>query len=260
MTEQGTSTNGRWRWFFAVLSVALVASLLMMAGCSSDDEDEDTGGDSQPTTTKTTGSGDKTPDPADDGGDDAASDLSALAENYEDFTGVISYKTTGFGDGFTTMKIYKGENASRVDYESAEGTGSIISTDGAIYLCGEGVCIKYPTGDSSLDPTAGLTALISAQSIAEVYGDIPDGVDVEKSSEKIAGVDATCYTYSGDIDETTDGDESGAICVSESGLLLRLKFDGDEGGQFEATEAEDDISDADFEPPFPVTELPNFGQ
>ena len=260
MSERRRSANGRR--LLALLSIGLVAALLLMAACGGgDDEEEDDGGDSQPTATEAADGGDETP-AGSDRSDDAAADLSALAENYEDFTGVISYTTTGFADGsFTTMKIYKGESASRVDYESEGRTGTIITTQDALYLCGEGACIKYPTGDASLDPTAGLTALISAESIAEIFGDIPEGVDVEESSEEIAGVDATCYTYSGDIDETESGDESGAICVSESGLLLRLKFSGGGGGgQFEATEATDDVSDTDFEPPFPVTELPNFGQ
>jgi hypothetical protein len=243
--------------------VTLAAALLLMAACGGDeDEEEDDGGDSQPTATETADGGDETPDGSDDGGDDAAADLSALAQNYEDFTGVISYETEGFGDGsFASLKVYKGENASRVDYESEGRTGTIITTQDALYLCGEGSCIKYPTGDASLDPTAGLTALLSAESVAEIFGDIPEGVEVEESSEEIADVDATCYTYSGDIDETASGDESGAICVSESGLLLRLKFSGGGGGgQFEATEATDEVSDDDFEPPFPVVELPTFGQ
>jgi len=260
MTEQGTGASGRRQWLLAILSVALVASLLLMAACGGDDDEEGNSEDSNPTATEVTDGGDETTD-AGDGGDDAASDLSTLAENYEDFTGVVTYETTGFvDDTFTSMKIYKGENASRVDYEGSDATGTIISTADAIYLCGEGICLKYSSGDSSLDPTGGLTALLSAQSISDAYGDLPDDVDVSESSQEIAGVDATCYSYTGEIDESESGDESGEICVSESGLLLRLKFSGSGGGQFEATEATDDVSDDDFEPPFPVTELPNFGQ
>lgn len=260
MSERRTNAGGRW--LITVLSVTVVAVLLMMAACGGgDDEEVDDGGESRPTATETTDGGDETTDPDDGGGDDARTNLSALADNYEDFIGAINYETTGFGGGaFTSMKIYKGENASRVDYEGEGATGTIISTADAIYICGEGLCIKYSSGDSSLDPTAGLTALLSAESIADAYGDLPDGVEVEESSEEIAGVDATCYSYTGEIDETESGDESGEICVSESGLLLRLKFSGGGGGQFEATEATDDVSDDDFEPPFPVTELPDFGQ
>jgi hypothetical protein len=41
---------------------------------------------------------------------------------------------------------------------------------------------------------------------------------------------------------------------------LRLEFSGVESGKFEAVDASDTVSDSDFEPPFPVTELPDFGQ
>jgi hypothetical protein len=256
------------RWLLALLSIMLVSAMLLVAACGGgNDDDEDDGGDGDgdgaPTATETADNGDEATPDSDDGGgdeDDAASNLRALAEDYEDFRGVIKYETTGFDGAFSSMTIYKGENASRVDYEGEDGTGTIITTSDAFYLCGEGACIKYPTGDASLDPTAALTGFLSASSISEQYSDIPDGIDVEESDEEIAGVNATCYTYSGDIDETESGDETGAICVSESGLLLRLEFSGAGGGAFEATEASDDVSDADFEPPFPVTELPDFGQ
>ncbi len=266
MSERRTNAGATWRRLSALASTVLVAAMLGVAACGGDDDEEKVDGSgSRSTATEGTGGREETPDATEDGdggGGDAASDLSALAENYEDFTGVVNYRTTGFGDAsFTSMKIYKGENASRVDYESAAGTGTIITTEDAIYICAVGACIKYGTGNTSLDPTAGLTALLSAQSIAAGFGDIPDGVDVEESSEEIGGVDATCYAYSGDVDETESGDENGEICVSESGLLLKLVTDATSGGGiFEATEATDDVSDDDFKPPFPVTEIPNFGQ
>jgi hypothetical protein len=260
----GTGSN-RGQWLLLVLSLLVATALVLVAACGGDDDEEEDDGDSEPTATESAdnGDGDETPEATDDsGGDggDGASDLSALAAEYDDFVGVVKYETTGFGDSFSSMKIYKGEDRSRIDYESDDGTGTIITTPDAFYICGEGACIKYPTGDTSLDPTAGLTAFISADAINEQYGDLPDGVSVDESSEEIAGVDATCYAYSGDIDETEEGDENGAICFSESGLLLRLDSSVSGGGSFEAVEAEEGVSESDFEPPFPVTEIPNFGQ
>lgn len=262
MSETGSGRRQSWRWLFLALGVTVGATMLLVAACGGS-KDEDNSDDSGPTATKTTASSRATTDTSGSGGDsgDAASDLSALAANYDDFTGVVKYETTGFGDSFTSMKIYKGENRSRIDYESDQGTGTVISTPDAFYICSEGACIKAPTGDTSIDPTAGLTALLSAENISALYGDIPDGVDVEKSNKEIAGVDATCYTYSGDIDETETGDENGVICVSDSGLLLKMEFHtASADGAFEATEASDEVSDSDFEPPFPVTEIPNIGR
>ncbi len=267
MTDKVKSSHGRARWLIVLLTtVALIALLLAAAACGDDDDDDDTGDGGDATATESAdngngGNGGNETTSAEDGSE-ASSDLSALAADYEDFTGVIKYQTTGFGDdSFTSMKIYKGEDSSRVDFEGSGSTGTVITTPDAFYYCSEGTCIKYSSGDTSIDPTAGLTAFLSADNINSQFSDLPDGVDVEKSDEEIAGVDATCYTYSGDVDDTESGDESGKICFSDSGLLLKLDFDSASGGgSFVAVEASDSVDDGDFDPPFPVTELPNIGQ
>jgi len=248
----------RGGWLIVIPS--LVAGLsLILAACGGDDEKTD-GDGGTPMATESDGGGDETPDATEDGGGaggDGASDLSALAGEYGDFTGVVKYETSGFdGDAFTSMTIYRDAGRSRVDYEGADGSGSFITTEEGSFACAENQCIKFAAGQG-VDPTAAFAAFLSAESIEASYGDIPEGVDVEESSEEIAGVDATCYSYAGDLDETEAGDESGEICFAESGLLLRLKFTGASGGgMFEAVEASEDVSEADFEPPFPVTELP----
>jgi hypothetical protein len=246
---------------FAV-GTAILLLLLVTAACGGDDEKTDEGG-SEPTTTASNEGGDETPEATEEtgGGNDGASDLRALAAEYGDFTGVVKYETTGFGgDAFTSMTIYRDGALSRVDYEGAEGSGSFITNADGSFVCAENQCIKYPAGQG-VDPTAAFTAFISADSIEAAYGDIPDGVDVEKSSEEVAGTDATCYTYSGDLDDTEAGDESGEICFAESGLLLRLDFSSASGsGAFEAVEASEDVADADFEPPFDVVDLSELSQ
>ena len=254
--------NKTWSWLFAVLGVTVAVALLLVAACGGDDEKTDEGG-GEPTATRESGDGDETPTPdsGDGDGGDAASDLSALAADYGDFTGVVKYETSRFeGDSFTSMTIYKDGSLSRVDYVGAVGSGSFITNEDGSFVCAENQCIQFSAGQG-VDPTAALTAFISAESVQKAYGDVPEGVDVEKSSEEIAGVDATCYKYSGDIDESAVGDESGEICFSESGLLLRLDFSGTSGGgKFEAVEAEEGVSDTDFEPPFDVVDLGELGQ
>ena len=61
---------------------------------------------------------------------------------------------------------------------------------------------------------------------------------------------ATCFSYS------VAGAES-ETCFSDEGLLLYL-HSGSAGSSFtfEAKSASTDVTDADFEPPYPVTELP----
>lgn len=244
---------------FAV-TAAILMLLLITAACGGDDEKKT----DEPTAKDSTGDGTGTPEATDESGGaggDGASDLSALAAEYGDFTGVVKYETSGFeGDAFTSMTIYRDGALSRVDYEGADGSGSFITNADGAFICGDNQCIKYPLGEG-LDPTAALTSFLSAESIQESFGDIPDGIDVEKSSEDIAGTDATCYTYSGDLDETEAGDESGEVCFAESGLLLRLDFTGGSGsGSFEAVEASEEVSNADFDPPFEVVDLSELGQ
>jgi hypothetical protein len=242
---------------FAV-GAAVLLLLSLTAACGGDDEkttDEPTATDS---------SGEETPEATDEssgGGSDGASDLSALAAEYGDFTGVVKYETSGFGgESFTSMTIYRDGALSRVDYDGADGSGSFITNSDGSFVCAENQCIKYPAGQG-LDPTAALTSFISADRVEAAYGDIPDGVDVEKSSKELAGSDATCYTYSGDLDEEDPGDEAGEICFAESGLLLRLEFSGASGsGAFEAVEASEDVSGGDFEPPFDVVDLSELGE
>jgi hypothetical protein len=233
---------------------AAILMLVLITACGGGDDKTDSGGNA--TATNSSSGGEKTPAATDATGSDGSSDLSALAAEYGNFTGVVKYETSGFGDSLTAMKIYKDKARSRVDYEGSDGSGSFITNADGSFACAENQCIKYPAGQG-LDPTAAFTTFISAETIEKSYGDIPEGVDVKKSSRQIAGTDATCYTYSGDIDKTEAGDESGEICFAQSGLLLRLEFSGASGGgTFNAVQASQDVSEADFEPPFPITEIP----
>jgi hypothetical protein len=251
-----------WRLPSLLAGILTVTILAVTLACGGDDEKTDEGGN-EPTATRESGDrdGESTPDSGDGDGDDAAADLSALAAEYGDFTGVVKYETSGFeGDSFTSMMIYKDGSRSRVDYDGADGSGSFITNEDGTFACAENQCIKFAEGQG-LDPTAAFTAFISAETVREAYGDVPEGVNVEKTSEEIAGIDATCYNYSGDIDESEAGDESGEICFAESGVLLRLEFSGASGGgKFEAVEAKEGVSDSDFEPPFDVIDFGEFGQ
>ena len=168
---------------------------------------------------------------------------------------------TGGDSGIASMTIYQKDGSSRFDISSADGDITFISTPEATYLCTESQCLKYAADDdtagASVDALAGI---FSAEAITEGIGDIPDGVDVDVTSETIAGVDATCFKYSGDLDPDQAGDESGEFCFSDGGLLLRLAFQGaDESISFEATSASEDVSDSDVDPPYDVTDLSDLG-
>lgn len=244
-----------WRLLILIIGAIALLGLVAAAACNDDDDgdgDSDSNGD--PTATRDDGDGDG----------DSLANLAAFGSNYDSFTGKVTYNITDFagGDsGIVSMTIYQKDGSSRFDISSADGDISFISTPDATYLCTEGQCLKYAADDDTA--SAGVDALagiFSADAITEGIGDIPAGVDVDVTSETIAGVDATCFKFSGDLDSDQAGNDSGEFCFSDGGLLLRLAFEGGgESGSFEATSASEDVPDSDFDPPFPVTDLSDLG-
>ncbi len=80
-----------------------------------------------------------------------------------------------------------------------------------------------------------------------------EGVDT--SQRKIAGVDAACFTAKSDL----AGQGEGEVCFSDEGLLLYMSSEVDGASTvFEATSVSTDVTDADFEPPYEIIELPDF--
>lgn len=254
-----------------ILLGLVAAFTLLLAACGGDDDDGGDDSGAEPTATDSAGGDD------DDGGaeptvtdgdggddDDGGDGLSALedfASDYENFTGYVVYNATGFGDeSMTSMGIYQKGDRSRLDISSSDGDVSLINTPDATYMCSDGQCLRYPADDESLSAGLGLFGtLLSPETIQETYGDLPDGVDIETSQEEIAGIEATCINYAGDVDTENAGDESGQICYAEGGLLLRVTFSGADGGTLEATEAGTEVDDSVFEPPFEVIDLSELG-
>jgi len=263
------ASPSRTRWLLALLALTAVLFLVAASACGGDDN-EDTNGD-QATPTKEAGStggahtGNATPtEKATNSGasGDAAEELKKLAGEYEQFEGYVKYSTSGFGsDSASSIALYQKGGSSRLDIESPDGNIIIINTPDATYMCtvAENQCIKYPAGQDTGLADA-FTSLLDPSTIEDTF-DLPDDVDIDTSSDKIAGIDAVCFSASGDLDPETPGDESGEVCFSENGLLLRLKFEsGGESGSFEATEASGDVPSDAFEPPYDVIDLGDLGQ
>ncbi len=244
-------------WRLLILMIGAIALLGLVASAACNDDDDGGNGDGSGDPTATTSAGD-----GDGGGDSDGSsltDLASFGDDYESFNGRITYNITSFAaeGGEASITIYQKDGKSRFDISSEDGDITFISTPDATYLCAEGGCLQYSPDDNTA--SAGVDAfasIFSADTITEGIGDIPAGVDVDVTSERIAGIDATCFKYSGDLDPDQAGNEGGEFCFSEGGLLLRLAFQGvDESSSFEATSASEDVPDSDFDPPFPVTDL-----
>lgn len=271
MTDSASQSRAKWLLFLLALTAALF--LVVASACGGDDDDDDAGDNGTPTPTREGGdssdNGSTTKPTAtrsgSDSGDnsDAAADLAALAGEYERFEGYVKYEAQNFGGDTTlsSMAIYQKGDSSRIDIESADGNVILITTVDATYLCTENQCLKSPAGEDTGGVADAFAGFFDPGAIEDKFGGLGDDVDINVSSENIAGVDATCYSASGDLDDTTPGNESGEVCFAEGGLLLRITFESaGESGTFEAVEADNDIPDSAFEPPFEVIDLTNVGQ
>ena len=231
MTDHATQPRA-W-WLLALLALTTALFLVVASACGGDDDDDD-GGDTDPTATESTDGGD-------DGGDDG--DFESLSGDYQKFEGYVKYEAQDFSadDTLQSMAIYQQGDNSRVDISSSEGLVTIIDTPDASYVCSENQCLKYPAGN-----TGGVgdlfTSFIDPSTIEAQFGNS----EYDESEEEIAGINAKCFSA-----------ENGEVCFGDGGLLLRTSS-GE--GTLEATEADTDIPDDTFKPPFDVIDLGDFGQ
>jgi hypothetical protein len=255
-----------------MLGAIAVLGLVAAAACTSGDDDggDDNDDSDDPAATMDDFDGGDDGDGGDgDGGSDSLAELAAFGGDYESYTGKVTYEISDFdtGDGaglggVNTMTIYQKGGSSRLDISSADGDIIFISTPDASYLCSGGAdCLKYSADDETAGAAVAVfSGLFSDDSINQMIGDIPGGLDFDTTSETIAGLDATCFKTTGDLDPTEAGDETSEFCFSEGGLMLRLAFgSGGLSSSFEATSASEDVPDSDFDPPFPVTDLGDLG-
>jgi hypothetical protein len=178
-----------------------------------------------------------------------------LAGKFGKSTFKVTYQLSGGGAAATqgSMTWYKKGDNLREDFE-ADGGGQqgnvilIIRPDTSYYCTempetGEGdTCFSVPTeaGGGVGDMVAELEKTLTDPNL-EV---------VSTSSRKIAGEDAKCYTV-----RSPDIEGEAERCMSGDGVPLfwRETTQGVET-TMEATDFSRDVSDSDFEPPYPVSE------
>lgn len=256
-----------------ILAALIVATLTLAAACGGDDSDDgdDAGdGNGEPTATEPADGGNGTDDGdnGDGDGDGGASidELRDIAEDYGTFTGRATYDFTTETDGIDfsgTMTIYSDGERSRYEYEVPDGGMIVgITTPDATYSCtsfgGQGFCFEGE-GQDAEGSIPFVEDFADPDEIDDTIGGFGD-VDVDTSSEEIAGRSADCYSLSGNV----EGEDIDArYCFGDDGILLLSTWES-QGNTFEmrATEVSTDVSDADFEPPydiFDLEDLPDIG-
>ena len=268
--------NGR-----RLLALIAVLSLtaLLAAACSSDGNSDgsDNGATATPTATpgatqtpgdgQTPPDGDGTPTPTetpDDGGSDSdslSSELQSLASEWADKTARVTYEfsSQGQGEDFTgEMTLYWRSPEWRMDMLTADGEVIMIAAEDKTLICSEGACLAVPNiGSAGVGAPPFLGTVTDPDAFSASISNTVTGVDVDSFQETIAGESADCFSVSGSF-EGESGDAE--WCFSDDGIMLRFAGAFEEAGEegefrLEATAVSREVTDGDFEPPYPVTEF-----
>lgn len=239
-------------------------ALLAFAACGGGDDDDDSGGGNTATATQDGGGGggDATQDPSDggdDGGDnsDPFANLGDLAEGLDQVTGRVTYEIDNDGD-VSTMKLYSDPPNSRYDTTDSDGNSSIIIyTADNTYSCSSDpeACFALPSDDSGgLGGLGFLSGFFGAGAIG-IYTAAAQaaGLDVDTSSEEYGGIDAECFSWA----DPSDDEGSVKFCFGDNGIMVYEEIkDSTSSTTITLIEYSEDVSDSDFDPPYPVTTIP----
>jgi len=239
--------------------IALAALGGALAFACGGDSSNDNGNTPGPTASSTNGNGASDTPSASGTSGDVNDELKDLAGKFAGKEMKVGYDFTSSAGGTSSTGAFtlfwKSKDAYRVDITDSGSTTSLITKDGKQYICtadgDSGTCIASPV--SSL-PLPFLTFFTDPSSLTNLIDTEVSGVNFDKSSEQIAGQDATCYKTSGNV----QGQEASAeYCFNGDGLLLRLAG-GSTGATFtlEATSVGGSVSDADVELPYDVVTIP----
>ncbi len=186
-----------------------------------------------------------------------SSDLSGLAGKFASGTFKVTYQVSGFGAAGSqgTMIWYKKGDNLRMDMTGLvpgqQGTTTMIMGSDTTYICTAspgvgtgGICLSSPS-------QAGQGAGQIASQLGKTLAD-PSLNVVSTSSRSIAGQDAKCYTV-----QSASITGQAEFCMSSDGAPLSVK-ETVQGSEMtmEATDYSSNVSDSDFQPPYPVSAMP----
>jgi hypothetical protein len=188
------------------------------------------------------------------GGD--AGQFKELASQFKNATFKVTYKVSGSAtregvDG--TMVWYKEGDNLRIDIsgtlQGQRMNAVVIARPDQSYLCTEtpgvgegGTCYLAPGG-----PSQGADQIISG--LEKALAD-PNVQVLGTETREIAGQAARCFTM-----QTSGSAGESEVCLSNEGVPLLSKAALAQGDMvLEATDYGRDVSESDFEPPYPVSE------
>jgi hypothetical protein len=251
------------RWIALALTPCLAVALLALAACG--------GGDStnasatatapvhatatQPPGNNTTNTEQATATSESTSSGDVLSQLQALGAGVKQARGKITYTETATSGSTTSITYYSKPPNGRYDTTESDGSTTVlIETPATTYICTsrEQICTATAGSGTGSAGLGLLSAFFNSSSIdVLVAAAQAQGISITRSSETIAGTDASCYS----------GENSGSaekLCFSDSGVLLSEQTTDPSGSTtgLMATAYSSDVSDSDFAPPYPVLTIP----
>jgi len=252
MRKSQTALLIRWRWALTGLAIVASALLLSATACGGDNGGNDKAG-ADASATPTSG----TP-----GASQISEEISKKLKDLGAEWAKTSVKATydiasrsGTETTKSTLVLYWAPPKVRVDLSDETTQTIVISTPDKTYSCsqeGGDQCLAYPPSGNVTDALPFLSGFDPSAIEADLSG--LTGLQIESTSEKVAGNDASCVSAEGNIGGT---DGFTKWCFATSGSLLSESFADAAGTSefvFQATDI-GTVSDSDFEPPYPVSEV-----
>ncbi|MGE3961808.1 MAG: hypothetical protein AB7F65_09025 [Dehalococcoidia bacterium] len=234
----------------------MIGVALLATACGGGDEED--GGDAEATATEATTEATATESTAtatESSGEGEAltgADLASVFAGFQDATFNVTYQleSDDAEQALTGEWRWIQDNAGDRARFEAEADGDqiimIITSDQTV-LCADGACFDAAGVMGAAMPNLGD---MFTQSLAEVQADTTNAEVRRVDGRTVAGTDTECLEF----EDTTEG-VTGVACYAD-GVPLYIESETAEGNfRMEATSFSTDVSDADFEAPFPVTSL-----
>lgn len=234
------------RW----LAIPVIAVALIATACGGDDDSGE--GDASSTTTGATSTTGAEATTAASGGSDDI-DLASIFDGFGTATFNITYQMEGDSDGeamngeWTWIQDNGGER-TRFEATSDGDTVVMITTPDQTIVCADGTCFDAGGAMGGAMPNIGD---IFTEGIDEVQAETTTATVTRIDGRTIAGTDTECVEF----EDTAEG-VKGTACYAEGGIPLLIDSTTADGTfRMEATSYSPNVSDADFEAPFPVMSI-----
>ncbi len=170
-------------------------------------------------------------------------ELSSALASFQKAEYKATYELSGIPGGPTNITMSKLGDKTRFEITAQGQSMTMIQAPPKSYMCQAEArsCFEVPaTGSPIANP---------AQNAIQSIG---SGANAKPAAGRtIAGIAAKCYEF------TDPAQGSGTTCVGPDGQLLAVESTTPQGAfKMTATKIEAKPSAADFEPPYPVTQLP----